>query len=105
MQRVNYLFNIEAEWSDSVLVKILAAIIRRRMLLISFSSEIKQNENLLNIIFVIEETGENAEIFFKQLDKQVDILSVTFFEHKTEQCLHNSLSGVIHSLSCQDGHA
>lgn len=105
MQRVNYLFNIEAEQNDSILIKILTAIIRRRIPLISFVSDIRQNEGLLYIMFLIEETDENAEKFLKQLDKQVDILSVTFFEHKTEQCLHNNLPGVIHSLSCQDGHA
>lgn len=86
MLRVNYLFNIEAEHNDSVLIKILAAIIRRRIPLISFGSELRQNEDLLYIMFVIEETSENAEKFFRQLDKQVDILSVTFFEHTMEQC-------------------
>ena len=84
MQRVIYLFNIEAEHNDSVLVKILTAIIRRRIPLISFGSQIRQNEDLLYIMFVIEETDENAKKFFKQLDKQVDILSLTFFEHTME---------------------
>jgi acetolactate synthase regulatory subunit len=97
MERLNYLFNVEAEHNDSVLIKILAAIVRRRTQLISFSSQLKPNENLLCIRFVIEETGENAEKFFRQIDKQVDIISVTFFEHTMEQCLSNRLPGIIHS--------
>jgi acetolactate synthase small subunit len=97
MERLNYLFNVEAEHNDSVLVKIITAIIRRRIPLISFSSQLRQNENLLCITFVIEETGENAEKFFRQIDKQVDIISVTFFEHTMEQCLSNRLPGMIHS--------
>jgi acetolactate synthase regulatory subunit len=97
MERVNYLFNVEAEHSDSVLIKILAAIVRRRIPLVSFSSQLKPNENLLCITFVIEETAEHTEKFFRQLEKQVDIISVTFFEHITEQCVSNRLPGIIHT--------
>lgn len=95
MSQFNFTFNIEAEQNDSVLVRILMTITRRRMRLLSFCSYEKGGD-LLHITFVIEETSENAGKFSTRLEKQIDILSVTFFEkQKNNQYAKQNLQGTL----------
>ena len=78
MRTTNFIFCIEAEQHNSVLVKMLAAILRRRLRLVSFRSH-SGREDVLQVVFTVIETPENAQKFFKQLDKQIDIISIIFF--------------------------
>ena len=82
MQTTNFIFYIEAEQNNSVLVKILTAILRRRNHLLSFCSHYGQ-EDVLQVVFTINESPCSAQIF-QTVDKQVDIISITFFDQQIE---------------------
>ena len=82
METKNFSFRIEAEPNNSVIVKVLTAIIRRRMPLISLRCY-GAVENGLQIDFIICATDVEALNFSRQLEKQIDILSVEFSEKQT----------------------
>ena len=77
-------FYLEAERNNTVLVKILTAITRRRMVFTSFNACAEPERGLFQVKFVIEDTEENVGKFSRQLEKQIDILHVTFFKQLTE---------------------
>ncbi|GAA4729216.1 hypothetical protein GCM10023229_03050 [Flavisolibacter ginsenosidimutans] len=78
------MYIVEAEKNDALLIRILSAITRRRMQLISFHSNVKSGDELLHVTFTVEEGNESVLKLLKQLEKQIDITSVKFFEQQNE---------------------
>lgn len=77
MHRKSVQFSITAEPDSRVLTRVLTAIFRRRMPLVSFWSSVQNPEGLLHLEFVVKEDPEQALKFRQHLDRQIDILSVT----------------------------
>jgi acetolactate synthase regulatory subunit len=84
MKPTTYTIKIAAEQNTAVLVKILSAISRRLLPIISFKVHLEGNENLFLIEFTFEDLEENILKFSNFLDKQVDIIAVSFIKHQTE---------------------
>lgn len=83
MQPQRFTFRIEAEPRDTVLTRVLTALSRRRIQLVSFYACATQGD-LLHITFTIIEGTGNAERLAAQLAKQIDILSITYSERKND---------------------
>lgn len=80
MEKIKYIFVIEAEQDFNTLIRILTSVARNRILVQEMHTGFHENVNLQICTLTLSETKENAARLSQRINKEIDVHSVKIFE-------------------------